>query len=304
VMVFGAGYKIPFYQSGNSIEFVGGYSNVDSGTVQELFVVAGQGTIFGLRYNQALPKWREFEHKLIYGLDYRAYQNQVTTDGSTGQPTLVPDITVHPMSLTYNSSLRMTGHDLSFYLSMAQNIPGGSDGQEEDFKNARGQVGTANYRIYRAGANYVKVLREDWQFRTNFAGQFTNDALVAPEQFGIGGADSVRGFNERYASNDKGYKTTFELYTPDVGKGLGWTGGRLRFLVFYDTGSLRRNFTTANEFDQASLDSGGFGFRYSYGTGFTMRFDLAHVFHDGTNYTSPDTRRNIEKFHLSIAWVW
>jgi hemolysin activation/secretion protein len=152
--------------------------------------------------------------------------------------------------------------------------------------------------------NYVKVLPADWQFRTNFAGQFTNDALVAPEQFGIGGADSVRGFGERYASNDKGYKTTLELYTPDVAKSLGYTNSRFRFLVFYDTGSLRRNFTASNEFDQASLDSGGFGFRYSYGTGLTMRFDLAHVFHDGTNYNAPDTRRNTSKFHLSIAWVW
>lgn len=309
VLVLGMGYKIPLYGSGDSLDIVGGYSNVDSGTVQDLFVVAGQGTIFGLRYNQALPKWRDFEHKLTYGLDYRAYQNQVTPQGASGDPTLVPDITVHPISLTYSTSLRVTGHDLSFYLNAAQNIPGGHDGQVEDFngpapQGARPGAGAANYRLYRAGLNYVTVLPADWQFRTNFAGQFTRDALVAPEQFGIGGADSIRGFNERYASNDKGYKTTFELYTPDVSKSVGLTDGRLRFLVFYDTGSLRRNFTTANELDQASLDSAGMGFRYSHGTMFTMRFDLAHVFHDGTNYNAPDTRRNIQKFHLSLAWVW
>ena len=310
VLVLGVGYKIPFYQTGHSMEFVGGYSNVDSGTVQDLFVVAGQGTIFGLRYNQALPKWGEFEHKLIYGLDYRAYQNQVTPEGTSGEPTLVPDITIHPISLTYSTSLRVTGHDLGFYLSVSQNIPGGNDGQVEEFngpapQGARPGVGAANYRVYRAGLNYVKVLAADWQFRTNFAGQFTRDALVAPEQFGIGGADSIRGFNERYASNDKGYKSTLELYTPDIGKSIqGLSNGRLRFVVFYDTGSLRRNYTAANEFDQASLDSGGVGFRYSYGTGFTMRFDWAHVFHDGSNYNPPDTRRNIKKFHLSIAWVW
>ncbi len=306
VLVFGLGYKIPFYESGNSVDVIGGYSNVDSGTVQDLFVVAGQGSVYGVRYNQALPKWGDLEQKLIYGLDYRAYQNQVTTEGADGQPTLVPDITVHPLSLTYTANLRLTGHDLSVYFNMVQNIPGGNDGQEEDFKaqGARFEVGTANYKLYRAGLNYVKVLPADWQFRTNFAGQFTNDALVAPEQFGIGGADNIRGFNERYASNDKGYKTTFEIYTPDYGKAWGLADGRLRFLAFYDTGSLRRNFTTSNEFDQASLDSGGLGMRLSYKTSFTMRFDVAHVFHDGTNYNSPDTRRNIQKFHLSLAWVY
>jgi hemolysin activation/secretion protein len=306
VLVFGVGYKIPFYESGNSVDFVGGYSNVDSGTVQDLFLVAGKGSILGARYNQALPKLGDLEQKLIYGLDYRAYQNQVTTAGAGGQPTLVPDITVHPVSLTYTANLRLTGHDLSLYFNVAQNIPGGNDGQEEDFKQqgARFEVGTANYKLYRAGLNYVKVLPADWQFRTNFAGQFTNDALIAPEQFGIGGADSIRGFNERYASNDKGYKTTFEIYTPDYGKAWGLADGRLRFLAFYDTGTLHRNFTTANEMDQASLDSGGLGLRLSYKTSFTMRLDVAHVFHDGTNYNSPDTRRNIKKFHLSLAWVY
>jgi hemolysin activation/secretion protein len=306
VLVLGLGYKIPFYESGNSIDIVAGYSNVDSGTVQDLFVVAGQGTIFGARYNQALRKWGDLEHKLIYGLDYRIYQNQVTVEGAGGEPTLVPDITVRPVSLTYTANWRVTGHDLNFHFSMSQNIPGGNDGQEEDFKQqgARFEVGTANYKLYRAGLNYVKVLPADWQFRTNLAGQFTNDALIAPEQFGIGGADSIRGFNERYASNDKGYKATFEIYTPDYGKTWGLADGRLRFLAFYDTGSLRRNFTTANEFDQASLDSGGLGLRLSYKTSFTMRFDVAHVFHDGTNYNSPDTRRNIKKFHLSLAWVY
>jgi hemolysin activation/secretion protein len=309
VLVLGVGYKIPFYESGNSLDLIGGYSNVDSGTVQDLFVVAGQGSIFGVRYNQALPKLGDLEQKFIYGLDYRAYQNQVATQGGGAQPTLVPDITLHPVSITYTANLRLTGHDLSLYFNMVQNIPGGSDGQVEDFngpplQGARPEVGAANYRLYRAGLNYVKVLPADWQLRANFAGQFTRDALVAPEQFGIGGADNIRGFNERYASNDKGYKTSFELYTPDYGKAWGLADGRLRFLAFYDTGTLHRNFTTANELDQASLDSGGLGVRLSYKTSFTMRLDVAHVFHDGTNYNSPDTRRNIKKFHLSLAWVY
>lgn len=306
VAVYGAGYKIPLYNSGDSVEFVAGYSNVDSGTVQDLFLVSGQGAIYGVRYNQALPKWHDIEQKLIYGLDYRAYQNQVTTDGGGAQPTLVPDITVHPISLTYTGNLRVTGQDLSVYLNMTQNIPGGSDGQDNDFKQlgARFEVGTANYKLYRAGINYVRALPEDWQFRANFAAQYTADALIAPEQFGIGGADNVRGFNERYASNDKGYKTTLEIYTPDVAKQLGLTDGRLRFLAFYDTGKLGRNHTASNELDAASLDSAGIGLRFSFRTNLTVRFDVAHVYHDGTSSNEPDSRRNIKKFHFSAAWVW
>ena len=304
VNVFGIGYKIPLYGNGDSLDFVAGYSNVDSGTVQSLFLVSGQGSIFGARYNQALPKWGNLEHKLIYGLDYRAYQNQVTPEGSAEN--LVPDVTVHPLSLTYNASLRTVGQDLSFYLNVAQNVPGGNDGQDEDFKQqgARFGVGSASYRLYRGGFNYVRVVKNDWQLRANFNAQYTEDALVAPEQFGIGGADSVRGFNERYVANDKGYRSTVELYTPDVAKAVGFGEGRLRLLAFYDSGTLRRNYTQPNELEAASLDGGGIGLRLGYKSSLSARLDVAHVFHDGSGFSEPDGRRNINKVHFSMAWVW
>jgi hemolysin activation/secretion protein len=304
VNVFGIGYRIPLYARGDSVEFVAGYSNVDSGTVQDLFLVSGQGSIFGARYNQALPKWRDLEHKLTYGLDYRAYQNQVAPEGMPDS--LVPDVTVHPISLTYSADWRATGQDLSFYLNMTQNIPGGNDGQDEDFKElgARFGVGTAGYRLYRGGFNYVRAVKGDWQFRANLSAQYTDDALVAAEQFGIGGADSVRGFNERYASNDKGHRATLEAYTPDVAKRVGFGDGRVRFLAFYDTGALRRNYTQPNEQEAVNLDSGGFGVRLSHKNYLTARLDVAHVFHDGSGYSEPDNRRNINKLHFSMAWVW
>lgn len=305
VSVLGLGYRIPLYGLGDSLEFIAGYSNVDSGTVQDLFVVSGQGTIFGARYNQSLPRWGELEHKLVYGLDYRAYQNQVMPQGS--QFNLVPDITLHPVSVTYTGSLRQSGQDLSFYLSVAQNIPGGNDGGDEDFRQlgARPGVGTGSYRLYRGGLNLVRALPRDWQARVSVSAQYTEDALVAPEQFGIGGADTVRGFNERYAANDKGYRTTLELYTPDVAKPLGLgEGGRLRFLVFYDTGTVRRNQPLAIEKEAASLDSIGFGVRLGLGSALSARLDVAHVLHDGSGYNEPDNRRNIKKLHFSMAWVW
>jgi hemolysin activation/secretion protein len=304
VMVWGLGYRVPLYEKGDSVDMVFGYSNVDSGTVQDLFLVAGQGTIFGLRYNFGVPKWRDLEHKIALGLDYRAYQNQVTPEGDpTG---LVPDITVHPLSLTYSANAKGAGQDLSFYLSVAQNIPGGNDGQDEDFKKlgARFQVGSAGYRLYRGGFNYVRAFKEDWQIRANWMAQYTDDALVAGEQFGIGGADNVRGFNERYVSNDKGHRTILEFYTPDLAKRLGLENSRLRFLTFYDTGAVARNETAPQEQEAAHLDSTGVGLRWSHKNYFTARLDVAYILHDGSGHSESDSRRGIWKGHVSMAWVW
>jgi len=301
VNVYGVGYRIPLYSRGTSIDLVAGYSDVDSGTVQDLFNVTGKGSVYAVRYNWGLPKWGDLEHRTTLGLDYRAYQNNVNPVG--GNANLVPDITVHPLSLTYAGTLRQERRELSFFASVAQNWSAMNDGQEEDFKQARFQVGTAGYQIIRFGGNYSQSILGDWQVRIRLDAQYTEDALVTGEQFAIGGADNVRGFNERFVSNDKGYRTNWEIYTPDWGKAFR-LDGRLRFLAFYDTGVTYRNQPLPGELEAASLDSIGLGARLSYKNLYTLRFDVAHVLHDGSQGFVTDGKRNINKVHFSMAWVW
>ena len=196
VKIFGLGYRVPLYSLGASVDVVAGYSDVNSGTVQNLFTVSGSGTIGALRYNQHLPRLAAYEHKIVYGLDYRAYQNQVVTQGSS----LVPDITVHPISVYYAGIYRAGSSELNFYIYAAQNIPGGNDGRDSDFKEIKpGFVNPvrvdakAAYRVYRYQAVYSRLFLREWQFRATLNGQHSQDALIPGEQFGIGGAESVRG---------------------------------------------------------------------------------------------------------------
>ena len=136
VTILGAGYRVPFYAYNSSLDLFAGYSDVNAGTLAGLFNVSGSGTIFGARYNLHLPKIREYEHKLAFGLDYRAFQTQVVP--LIGGPTLVPDITVHPASIAYNGLWRMTNAEFGFYTSYSQNLfPGGNDGADSDFKASR-----------------------------------------------------------------------------------------------------------------------------------------------------------------------
>jgi len=278
---------------------------VNSGVVQDLFNVTGKGAVYAARYNHGLAKWGDVEHKLVYGLDYRAYQNNVNPVG--GFVNLVPDITVHPFSVTYLASLKREQSELSGFLSFVQNLPGMNDGTDDIFKQARFQVGTAGYRLFRFGGSYSRAIGGDWQGRIRLDAQYTDDSLVTGEQFAIGGADNVRGFNERFTSNDRGYRTNWEISTPDWAKKLGLTDGRLRFLAFYDTGVTSRNQPLPGELEAASLDSAGVGIRFSYKNYLTARFDVAHVFHDGTQgplSLERDGKRNINKIHFSMGWVW
>lgn len=301
VEVYGLGYRIPLYGLGDSIDLIAGYSTVDSGTVQNLFDVSGQGAIYALRYNHNLPKLGDFEHRLVYGIDYRAYQNLVTPTGGTFN--FVPDITVHPASLTYSGVLRGQQSDVNGYLSYAQNLPGGSDGTDVDFKNSR--LGArAAYRIWRLGGVYMHTFLKDWQFRLKADAQYSRDALIAAEQFGLGGADSIRGFNERYMSSDKGFRSNWEVYTPELSSLLDLDTAKLRFLGFYDTGQVRRNSPQPGESKRVGMDSIGVGMRMSYGNNLTVKADFAQVLHDGTQFGTEAGRTHANRWHISMGYVF
>ena len=285
VKIFGAGYRIPFYAYNSSLDLFAGYADVNSGTLAGLFNVSGSGTIFGGRYNLYLPKIREYEHKLAFGLDYRAFQTQA------GDPTIVPDVTVHPASLAYNGLWRMTNAELGFYVSYSQNVfPGGNDGADSDFKASRFDA-RAGYRIWRGGVNYTRVFAKDWQFRAVVNGQYSEDALITGEQFAFGGPDSVRGFLIREVPGDKGYAASVEVYTPELGSKFGWSNVRVRLLGFYDMGTTSFNSSLPGQLGQSGA-SVGIGARVAVGKHFNLRVDFAQVVDAAGNQAKNDQMLN------------
>jgi hemolysin activation/secretion protein len=189
----------------------------------------------------------------------------------------VPDITVHPASLGYSGLLRMAAGELGFYAALSANIPGGNDGTDQDFKNSR-YGATASYRILRFGANYVHAFRNEWQARAVFNAQYSNDALVSGEQFGVGGPDSVRGYLLREAASDRGYAGQLEVYTPDLSSKIGMSDKyRTRLLGFYDFAAVERNDPLPGELTRASLASTGVGVRFGFKPNISLRFDVARI---------------------------
>jgi hemolysin activation/secretion protein len=287
VKIFGGGYRIPFYAYSSSLDFFAGYSDVSSGTlggtgIGGLFNVSGAGTVFGVRYNWYLPKIGEYEHKLALGLDYRAYQSQVVP--VAGGFNTVPDITVFPASIAYSGLWRTIGTEAGYYVSFSRNIPGSNDGGQNSFWNGNTLTGsrldaTANYHIVRWGANATHVFGNDWQVRAVVNGQYSSDALVQGEQFGVGGPDSVRGFNIREFAGDKGYAASLELYTPELSRKIRTNDWKMRFLAFYDTGGTGFNSVPAGQSPGQDANSVGVGLRMTYGKHFNLRVDYAQVTH-------------------------
>ena len=291
VKVYGAGYHIPLYALGDSLDFFASYSNVDSGTVAAgtfNLAVSGKGAVYGARYNQNLAKRGEYDSRLTYGVDYKAFKNNVELLGQQ----LGNDVTVHPLSVSYVGSLPVTGGELSGSVSLARNIAGGTNGDQADFTRAR--VGAkAAYTVLRLGGSYTRAFQNDWQLRALVNGQYTADALIPGEQFGAGGASSVRGFIEREVSNDSGLGLNLELYTPNLCSGrANWN---CRVLAFYDTAYVSRNHALAGELKSTTIGSVGLGLRFLLSTYANLQLDFGHVVQAGAS-----NRDNANRMHLRL----
>lgn len=297
VLIAGAGYHVPLYSLGDSIDLVAGYANVDSGVVQNLFAVSGSGWFYGARYNFGLPTAGAFDQKLSLGLDWRIYNNDVALVGATGS--ITPDYTIHPLSLAYSGAYRAADQELAFSVAGVQNIPGGNDGTQVTFDAVRPGA-PASYTLARATLSYLHGLPRGAQVRVRIAGQYTRDELVPGEQFGIGGMESVRGFLERQFAGDRGYSGSLELYSPDFGAELLPAGNwRARVLAFYDFGRAYRVNPEVFEPEVIGISSVGPGLRVAYGSSVTLRFDYGFQIQRGEPPSSFTSRAN-----FSLVWVF
>jgi hemolysin activation/secretion protein len=275
---------VPVYQWGGGVDVLAGYSSVNSGTVQDLFNVSGKGTVFGLRYTQLLGRIDTYEHRASFGLDYRAYKNSVTFVGTT--ESLVPDITVHPVSLTYSGRFSQVRRDLSFNVSYSRNIPGGSKGGDTDFETTRTGA-TSKYGVVREGVAFSQLLPSDFIMRAVANAQQTHDLLIPGEQFGMGGADSVRGYYERETASDIGWRFSLEGYGPDFGARIG-DSWRARALLFVDT--ARGHDNAPERGPEKKLGSFGVGMRANRGKSLAFRLDAARVTEEAGTRLKGDTR--------------
>jgi hemolysin activation/secretion protein len=275
VAVWSAGYHIPLYALGDSIDLFASYSNVDSGRVAAgIFdlAVSGKGAVYGTRYTHALAKRGSFESRLIYGIDYKAYKNNVVFDGHN----FGNDVTVHPLSIGWVGNAGTADSEANFSVTLLQNIAGGEHGRARDFGMRSGAK--AGYTMLRFSASMAKVVAGDWQARVLLNGQATGDALVPGEQFGAGGSTTVRGFGERDLATDSGAVVNLELYTPNLCTRASW---QCRLLGFYDSAWGERNHILPGELRRTDISSAGLGLRFAVANNASVQLDYGHALHTG-----------------------
>ncbi|MDB5852313.1 MAG: hemin-binding protein [Herminiimonas sp.] len=316
VDLWSIGYRIPLYSFGDSIDFVYGTSSVNtpgsSPTLGGSLGIIGKGSVAGLRWNHFLPRDGNYASKLIYSLDRKYINSRCSFNGvevRVDVPT--PDIsacvpyTVMPIGLSYFGRRDSPGQVLDFNIGVQRNLATGSE-----YTNVTGRADRYSYltpgnrdtsdgfMTLRGGASLFKATANDWQL--HFAGSFqvASDPLVSSEQFGLVGANAVRGFSERAVAADGGAILSGELYTPDLVKKMPGRGN-LRLLAFYDVGrGYNRGIGNGAIPSHVSVASAGVGARYSLGKNMDIRADVARVNDPGTSVTETN---GVWKAHLTIV---
>jgi hemolysin activation/secretion protein len=297
VKVLSAGYRWPLYARRMVIDGFAAYSDVDGGTTASLagdLRFVGRGRVFGLRTGWYLPRLGEFDTRLSVGLDRRAYLNRCDIAGLPAGACgpAGESVAVSPLSVEY--SLQSAGEQpLGFSVSLHHNLGlGGSHTGAAAFEAVRAGA-KRRYSVLRLAMTAAMPVGEQWQLRGRLNGQWTPDQLVSGEQFGFGGAQSVRGYEERELIGDMGLAVALELHGPGLlGPETGFGG--LRPLVFVD-GGWARNQGEAPCVDvrqQCSAASVGVGARYAIGP-VNARFDLAYPLKSAARTQRGDTRAHV-----------
>ncbi len=123
---------------------------------------------------------------------------------------------------------------------------------------------------------------------------------MAGEQFGLGGAASIRGYEERELIGDKGAFVTLELGGPERLSRERPNEGSLRALAFLDGGAVANNLDApcAQDHTRCSIAGAGLGVAYERQR-FQARLVGAVALRDGTLTRKGDTRAH---FYANLSF--
>lgn len=287
VVVVGGSYKIPRYESGDSWEFFGGYSNVNS-VVGGLDNFKGGGLMFSARDHWMLDRVAGFDSRLSFGVDWRTFYALKNNDTVINN-----EVVATPLSVSLSATNKSAHSDTGLNLSFAMNVPLMSKGKKADYANYTDNCPSCvqpdvNYNVLRYGASYARLVAGEWQLRAAMNGQWSNNHLILGEQMRLGGADGVRGFAEGSEGGEKGVKVNLEAYTPSRTVWL-YEG---RALAFYDAGQASSSNGTSS-----AISSAGLGLRANSSGMLTLRADMGWILDEGLD---PLYRKGDWRIHTSM----
>jgi hemolysin activation/secretion protein len=240
VVPFGGGPVLALYavRSDSNIAAVGSLS------------VVGKGSIYGLRLISPLRSTRaDFYHSFTVGADYKDLKQNVLLQGAdaVASPVQYPPLSVAysaswlgPAGNTQHAGAAVTGERSSTTLDLGATFIvralGGIDANQFAAKRAGAD---SSFFVLRTGLRRQQRLRRSWSLVGKLDGQMASGPLISSEEYGAGGADSVRGYVESERLGDEGIRGSVELRTPQLFGSQRSPADQSYLFLFADAARLR-----------------------------------------------------------------
>jgi hemolysin activation/secretion protein len=254
------------------------------------------------RYEIPLPGTQDFTESITGGFDFKRSNNDLIFNVATVSNVFTD---VDQFVLSYQASYRddygSTSGSVTGFFS-----PGGISNNND----------SADYEANRAGAkaSYVygqftlnRVTRLPYDFTWTVRGELQeSDANLLPsEQLGMGGYETVRGYDERAANGDNGFLVSTEVATPPVSLlqlfGNQKVKDQLQFLGFVDYGGTSlHHVTPADVNPNSNLLGVGPGLRYVINPYVSIRFDYGFQMTDSEYVNTGFDSHHHSRGHLGV----
>jgi hemolysin activation/secretion protein len=200
----------------------------------------------GARLSIPLQTTAQFQSGLSSGFDYKGYEltsyktniftltsqildtisnpGHVTTNINVSTinspvPTTSRSLDYLPLSLRYDASLRDSRGVTAFGLGLSANA--WYSGSLSNLQSISGSSESSGYwLILSPSMSRDFVIHTNWILSLHGEGQWASQPLISNEQFGLGGVNSVRGYQEGQVFGDTGWWLGLEQKTPPQVLGL------------------------------------------------------------------------------------
>ena len=281
VQQYGVFWSAPLYSLASSLSAYAVYSDVNSGRVAGFFDVSGQGRFMGAKWTFHLLPLGDVSHALTLGFDAKQYVNRVVFGGqNTGV-----DVAAQPVTISYAGKWHLVRGLAEWHAEYAANTTGGTGNDAASYAANRAGS-TPEWSVLRMNANANHEYASGWMAQARWSTQSADAPLIAGEQFGLGGAQTLRAYADREASGDQGQSLALELWSPVL-------GSNVRLVGFLETGSVSTHKPQSGQTAQTELSDLGVGMRWQFVKEASLSLDAAQALNDGSSTKAQDWRANL-----------
>ena len=278
---------------------LGSYADTH-GNVAPPFDLSGFNWQTSMRYEVPLPKLSStrlsYQEAVVAGFDFKRSNNNLAFGGVQVFGAMTD---AAQWSLGYNSSLKDPWGATSLRATLLYSPGRWTDNDTDNAYQLARAGATARYTYGRIELNRTTTLPWDFMLVSQFTFQRSDSNLLASEQLGLGGYDTIRGYDTRIVNGDQGYIISNELRTPPMNVltlfHIKRIDDKLQFLGFFDYGSVSNRDLLEGEQARTVLAGIGPGVRYAVSSNLSLRGDYGWQLHN-----AQDQRLYASRSHIGL----